>query len=164
MKKILLCLFLLFSTLNLFAFPEIGFAADLLFVQDFPNKVSKQFNADVRVNLPGDFEARLPVTFTFSDKAKILDLGVSINCYPFEKYLYFGISAIQFAYFDKSILAMNEVYIGCTFNLFKTGFFVEPELCIRDPSATYADEYSMLRGVFPSYQSFRIRLKTGYKF
>lgn len=164
MKKLFLILFLLCSSFNLFAFPDVGIAADLLFAQDFLNKNSKQFNADIRMNLPGDFEARIPVTFTFSDKEKILDFGVSINYYPFEKFLYFGISAIQFAYFDKSVLAMNEVYIGCTFNLFKTSFFLEPELCIRDPSATYTDEYSMLRGKFPSYQSFRIRLKTGYKF
>lgn len=165
MKKILTLIVLLALCTVVSAFPQTGVAADIFSAQDLIiKKGSLQINADLRLKVSSDFEVRLPLTFTTNHNTWMADGALALVYYPLPVKLYFGITAVQFGYYDASLLAMNEVFAGWTFDFRNSGFFLEPELCIRDPSATYTDEYSVLRGIFPSYGSFRIRLKAGWKF
>ena len=162
-KRLFVFLAALITVMPLAARPPMAASIDLGVAQDLLKKTCYQINADYRIRISDDFEARVPVTFSLAEKKWIIDAGISINYYPFDNGLYFGINAVEFGYTDSAFMALNEISAGWTFN-FKTKLIIEPEIVIRDPSGTYSDEYSALKGTFSSYSTFRVRLKAGYKF
>lgn len=163
MKVKIIILLMLFSIFSLSAFPTIGLSFDTLCIQDLRQKQSYQFNADLRLKTSQDFQVRLPVTFTMAKSSYMAEGSLSLAYYPFNNGFYVLIPAIDFAYYDKSFIALNEIAAGYTFS-FNKKIIVEPEICIRDPSGTYSDEYATLRGHFKSYSSFRFRLKLVWNF
>lgn len=171
MKKLLvLCLLLLCCT-NVFAGIELGFALDTGTVQDFFIKNSSyNFSSDIRCRITPEFEARVPVGIVWKKEAKMFEAGLALIYYPFEKAGFFaGLSLIQFGFvrpeniLSENTISLNEVLLGWTFR-FNNGIFIEPAVSIRDPSGTFADEYSLLKGAFPCYKTVRAHLSVGYRF
>ena len=171
MKRIFLVLLALSLPFFLFASLSLALSADAGVLQDFAIRNSSyNFDIDARCKLTQAFEVRLPVGIVWNNNAKMFDLGLSLNYYPFDNLgLFVGLSLIQFGFvspeglLSKSTINLNEVSVGWTFET-KSGLFAEPSILIRDPSGTFSDEYSMIKGAFPCYKNFRARIMCGYKF
>lgn len=168
MKRVLICfLILILLTGALFGSSKLGFSADLAVAQDFLlNRGNFQVTGDLRLSLPEGFELRLPLGFTKSTASQLVEVGVLLSYYPWETGPFMGLSLFAVGFTNGSevlenLINLNEVLIGWTFN-FGPGLFIEPSLCIRDPSGTFSEEYSQLKGVFPCYSTFRFRLSFGW--
>jgi len=152
---------------------NLGFALDCAVVQDpFLNKGSLQFSGDIRLFVLDGFELRLPLGFSYSKGSGkgsgFFETGALLVYYPWDSGPFMGLSLFQmgFSYGNEtleSIVNLNEVLLGWTFNL-GSGLFLEPALVIRDPSGTFTNEYSKIKGVFPCYKTFRLRLSFGWFF
>ncbi len=163
---LILCLSIL---LPLQASVTAGAAVDAGLVQDFIFKTSSyNLAGDLRCSVTPSFEARVPFEYVWSSDGGLFDIGVALHYYPIEKIgLFCSVSLIQLGFSSpKNLLPMNEITLneislGYTYRL-KNGFFVEPEIAIRDPSGTFSDEYDSLEEAFPCYGKIRARLKCGY--
>ena len=170
MKRVLLCFLLVFVLAGaLFCSSKLGFALDFGTAQDpiFTPK-SFQITGDFRFSLPDGFELRMPLGFTMNESANMLELGVMLAYYPWEKGPFMGLSLFSVGFSNgnenlENLINLNEVLLGWTFNL-GYGLILEPSLCIRDPSGTFSEEYSKLKGAFPCYTTFRFRLLFGWFF
>lgn len=169
MKKIILLLLVLFTSFSVFAF-SFGIGADLGILQDvFIKTGDYQVNADLRASFSDSYELRVPVSVDISSGVYFAEAGVSFVYYPWQKGFFMGLSAVQIGYsinqriYDKTLFNLNEVLLGWTLKL-PFGFFIEPSLVIRDPSGTYADEYSAILGAWPNYKRFRPRVLAGWKY
>lgn len=170
MKKVTLVLVFLLALIPVFSL-SLGATLDVGSVQDFLFKTnSYQYSADIRAALTDKFEVRVPATFCVTRGTKLIDSGVFLVYHPWPDYgLFMGLSLIQFAYIrgnenlEKSLYGLNEITLGWTFKFFK-GLIVEPSISIHDPSGTFEDEYSLLKGQFPCYRKYRIKLSAGWSF
>ncbi len=131
-------------------------------------KESFQVTGDFRFSLPDGFELRLPLGFTMNNSANLLEVGVMLAYYPWDTGPFMGLSLFSVGFSNGSevlenLINLNEVLVGWTFNL-GYGLFLEPSLCIRDPSGTFSEEYSRIKGTFPCYTTFRFRLSFGWFF
>jgi hypothetical protein len=170
MKRVVLCfLVLLVLTGTLFCSSKLGLSLDLGTAQDFIlKKESFQATGDFRFSLPDGFELRLPLGFTKNGSSSLLEVGVMLNYYPWESGPFMGLSLFAVGFSNGSevlenLINLNEVLIGWTFKL-GHGLLLEPSLCIRDPSGTFSEEYSRIKGTFPCYSTFRFRLSFGWFF
>ncbi len=170
MKKIFFIILMNLICISVFASFQFGLSLDLGSAQDLIDRTKGfNLNMDARIKLTNTFEARSVIGFTKNSTAQMTEIGAHLIYYPFEnKGAFAGLSLIQFAFVNpQSILSensisLNEVLIGWTVNT-KSGFFIEPALSIRDPSGAFSDEYSLLKGAFPCYGSFRLHLNAGWK-
>ena len=180
MKKALLCFLVLFMVIGaLFSSSELssnelgpnklGFSLDFGAVQDpIFNKGSFQITGDFRFSLPDGFEVRLPLGFTKGGSSNLMEVGVMLTYYPWETGPFMGLTLFAVGFSNGSevlenLINLNEVLLGWTFNL-GHGLILEPSLCVRDPSGTFSEEYSQLKGTFPCYKTFRFRLSFGWFF
>lgn len=188
MKKVVACFLLLFVIVGaLFCFEpcsnNLGFAFDCAVVQDFIlSKGSFQLSGDFRVFAFDGFQLRLPFGFACNygsggfvggssrggTGGYMFEFGALLAYYPWEKGPFMGLSLFQVGLTgDNSLLEnlinLNEVVFGWTFDL-GHGLLLEPSVSIRDPSGTFSDEYSKIKGVFPCYGTFRFRLSFGWLF
>ena len=160
---------LLVLTGTLFCSSKLGLSLDLGTAQDFIlKKESFQATGDFRFSLPDGFELRLPLGFTKNGSSSLLEVGVMLNYYPWESGPFMGLSLFAVGFSNGSevlenLINLNEVLIGWTFKL-GHGLLLEPSLCIRDPSGTFSEEYSRIKGTFPCYSTFRFRLSFGWFF
>lgn len=164
-NAVLVMLMLVFSIFSLFAFPPVAVCADTGIVQDaFISKKSFQETLDVRVSMSKQFQLRLPVNVTFNTKkAVMIDAGLLLTAYPFTDYGFFaGMTIVQFGVFKKKMYALNELTVGWTFKI-KDRLIIEPSVSVRDPSSTFTNEYSTVRGVFPCYTQIRVHLMIGWQ-
>lgn len=193
MKRALSCFLILILVVGaLFCSNNLGLAFDCAVVQDFfLTKGSFQLSGDFRVFAFDGFELRLPVGFSYSagasgtakgsssgssgvsssgaaDGSSMFELGAFLVYYPWETGPFMGLSLFQVGVTNgegllENLVNLNEVLFGWTFDL-GHGLFIEPALCIRDPSGTFQDEYSRIKGVFPCYGTFRFKLSFGWLF
>ncbi|MBR2281241.1 MAG: hypothetical protein IJ863_01310 [Spirochaetales bacterium] len=163
---LMLCLF---STFLAYGVGKMGFSADLAAVQDiFLGKGSFQIGLDFRTMLSDEFQVRIPVACTVKEASFLVESGIMLVYYPWAQGPFMGLSVFQAGFSQgsetlDSLVNLNEVLLGWTFE-FGPGLFVEPCLAIRDPSGTFSDEYSRLKGTFPCYTTFRGRLIFGWCF
>lgn len=170
MKRTLLCFLLVFVLIGaLFCSNKLGFSLDFGIVQDpIFNKGSFQIDGDFRFSLPDGFELRLPLGITINGSSNLMEVGVMLAYYPWETGPFMGLSLFAVGFSNGSevlenLINLNEVLVGWTFNL-GHGLVLEPSLCIRDPSGTFSEEYSQIKGAFPCYKVFRFRLSFGWFF
>ncbi len=170
MKRVLICFLLVFTLIGtLYCSNKLGFSLDFGTVQDpIFYKESFQVTGDFRFSLPDGFELRLPLGFTMNNSANLLEVGVMLAYYPWDTGPFMGLSLFSVGFSNGSevlenLINLNEVLVGWTFNL-GYGLFLEPSLCIRDPSGTFSEEYSRIKGTFPCYTTFRFRLSFGWFF
>lgn len=170
---------------------NLGLSLDCAAVQDLIfSKGSFQLTGDFRVFVFDGFELRLPFGFSYAfgsssgskaggssraggsslgvDGAFMFEFGALLVYYPWNEGPFMGLSLFQVGVTDgqgllENLVNLNEVVFGWTFEL-GHGLFVEPALCIRDPSGTFSDEYSRIKGVFSCYGTFRFRLSFGWLF
>lgn len=162
---VLATLMLVFSIFTLFAFPPVAVCADTGIAQDaFISKKSFQASLDTRVSMSKQFQLRLPVNITFNTKkAVMLDAGLLLTAYPFADYGFFaGMTIVQFGVYKKKLYALNELTVGWTFKI-KDRFIIEPSISVRDPSSTFTNEYSTVRGIFSCYTQIRVHLMIGWQ-
>lgn len=163
MKKLLLVLTIVFITISLNAIPTLSVGFDSGFVQDFiRNKTAIQLSADARFKFEDICEIRIPLTFSVKKSDMLFDTGIYAICYPY-KGLFFGISIFETGITKKQTMILNEIMAGWTFKV-KERWFIEPCLVIKDPSGSYSQEYSALKGSFPCYRTYRLRLNVGAQF
>ncbi|HAN43564.1 MAG TPA: hypothetical protein DCP98_09100 [Sphaerochaeta sp.] len=166
MTLLMLCLI---STFLAFGVGKMGFSADLAAVQDiFLGKGSFQVSLDFRTMLSEEFQIRIPLSCTINGTSFLGESGIVLVYYPWAEGPFMGLSVFQAGFSQGSdtldnFVNLNEVLLGWTFE-FGPGLFVEPCLAIRDPSGTFSDEYSRLKGAFPCYTTFRGRLSFGWYF
>ncbi len=166
MVLLMLCLV---STFLAFGVDRIGLAGDLAPIQDvFLGKGSFQLSIDVRTMLSEKFQIRVPFSVSVNRSAFLLESGIVLAYYPWEKGPFMGLSVFQAGFSHGSdtldnFVNLNEVLLGWSFE-FGPGLFIEPCLAVRDPSGTFSDEYSSLKGAFPCYTTFRGRLNVGWYF
>lgn len=170
MKRVLICFLLVFTLIGtLYCSNKLGFSLDVGTVQDpIFYKESFQVTGDFRFSLPDGFELRLPLGFTMNNSANLLEVGVMLAYYPWDTGPFMGLSLFSVGFSNGSevlenLINLNEVLVGWTFNL-GYGLFLEPSLCIRDPSGTFSEEYSRIKGTLPCYTTFRFRLSFGWFF
>ena len=170
MKRALVCFLVLFVLIGaLFCSNELGFSLDFGTVQDpVFNKGSFQITGDFRFSLPDGFELRLPLGFTKSGSANLMEVGIMLAYYPWGSGPFMGLSLFAVGFSNGSevlenLINLNEVLVGWTINL-GHGLLLEPSLCLRDPSGTFSEEYSSIKGTFPCYKTFRFRLSFGWFF
>lgn len=170
MKKFFLIITLCFLCTSVFASVQFGLGCDLGSVQDLADK-SKGYNLsiDTRLKITKTFEVRALLGLVKNSSSSLTEAGAFLVYYPFEsKGFFVGLSLIQLGFvqpqsiLSDSSVSLNEVLLGWTINT-KSGFYIEPELSIRDPSGAFSDEYSLLKGAFPCYTDFRIHLNAGWK-
>ena len=148
---------------------RMGVSADIASVQDiFLGKGSCQVSIDVRAMVSDEFQLRIPATFTFNRTSFLGEVGVMIVYYPWGGGPFLGLSMFQIAMTYNctdldNVVNLNEVIFGWSFE-FGPGLFVEPAIVVRDPSGTFSDEYSKIKGTFPCYTTFRGRLSFGWYF
>jgi len=148
---------------------RMGVAVDTACVQDiFLGKGSFQVGLDFRMMVSDEFQIRIPVAYTMNGTSFMIESGVSLVYYPWHSGPFMGLSVFQFGFSHgcaglENMVSLNEVVLGWSFG-FGPGLFVEPCLVIRDPSGTFSDEYSRLKGEFPCYTTFRGRLAFGWYF
>ncbi len=171
MKKLFFILIMSLYCMSVFASFQVGSGLDLGTAQDFIVK-SKGYsiNGDVRIKLTDSFEARTVAGLTKNNSAQLIEIGVFAVYYPFvNRGMFAGLSLFQFGFvkplsiLSKNMVSLNEIILGWTINT-KKGFYVEPSITIRDPSGAFSDEYSLLKGAFACYGTFRIHLNAGWKF
>ena len=172
MKRILVSvvvLLLLATAAPAFCTGRAGFSADFASVQDiFLGKGSFQVDMDLRMMVSDEFQIRIPIAFTMNRTSFMIESGVSLVYYPWHTGPFMGLSVFQFGFSHGSsnlenVVSLNEVMLGWSFE-FGPGLFIEPGIVIRDPSGTFSDEYSRLKGEFPCYTTFRGRLAFGWYF
>ncbi len=171
MKRILTVLVLMLLVLPVFAFSvgRMGFGADTASIQDiFLGEGSFQVGLDFRVMVSEEFQIRIPIAYTMNRTSFMIESGVSLVYYPWHTGPFMGLSVFQFGFCNgcadlDNMVSLNEVVLGWSFE-FGPGLFIEPCLVIRDPSGTFSDEYSRLKGEFPCYTTFRGRLAFGWYF
>jgi len=152
-----------------FALPKTGFCADLAFAQDLIlGEGSYQFTMDIRTMVSDEFQVRIPMAMTMNGESLMGECGIMVVYYPWRTGPFMGLSIFQMGFTSDcpqlpNLVNLNEVLLGWTFE-FGPGLFVEPSLAIRDPSGTFSDEYSRLKGAFPCYTTFRGRLAFGWYF
>jgi len=150
---------------------NLGLSFDCAASQDFVfSKGSFQLSGDFRVVAFDGFELRLPLGFSYSSigGALMFEFGALLVYYPWEEGPFMGLSLFQMGATGSTdllerLVNLNEVIFGWTFDL-GHGLFLEPGICIRDPSGTFSDEYSKIKGVFPCYGTFRFKLSFGWFF
>ena len=154
---------------GVFCSGKMGFGADLASVQDiFLGQNSYQISLDFRTMVSDEFQIRIPAAVTFNRQSFMCETGIGIVYYPWKTGPFMGLSVFQFGFTGQSsdlesMVNLNEVILGWTFE-FGPGLFVEPSISVRDPSGTFSDEYSRIKGVFPCYTVFRARLSFGWNF
>jgi len=157
------------STASVFCSGRMGFSADLASIQDiFLGDGSFQLSLDLRMMVSEEFQIRIPFAFTMNEASFLGESGIVLVYYPWAEGPFMGLSVFQAGFSQGSdildnMVNLNEVLIGWSFE-FGPGLFVEPCLVIRDPSGTFSDEYSSLKGAFPCYTTFRGRLNIGWYF
>ena len=169
MRKILLALtlILLLGLSSAFCLEKTGFSADVASVQDiFLGHGSFQVGIDLRTMVSDEFQIRIPMAFTMNQASFLFESGVALVYYPWHTGPFMGLSVFQFGFSSGSsnlenVVSLNEVTIGWSFE-FGPGLFIEPSIVIRDPSGTFSDEYSRIKGEFPCYTTFRCRLAFGW--
>ena len=148
---------------------RFGFAGDLGFAQDFIfGEGSNHIQVDLRAMVSDVFQVRIPLGLSLNRQSFMAEAGLFVLYYPWKTGPFMGLSVFQFGFTDGScglenMINLNEVVVGWSFE-FGPGLFVEPSLSIRDPSGTFSDEYSEIKGVFPCYTVFRGRLSFGWYF
>jgi len=169
MKKlrifILTALVLGFSINTAAAIPPVAVCADAGIIQDiFISKKSFQASLDARVSMSKQFQLRVPANITFTSKGKLMfDAGLLLTAYPFEECGFFaGMTIVQMGTYRKQLFALNEITAGWTFRI-KDRFIIEPSVSVRDPSSTFTNEYSTVRGIFPCYTQIRVHLMLGWQ-
>lgn len=163
MRKTLLVIVLACLSFFIWADKQLGFGFDALFLQDFAfNKTAVQLNLDGRLRFAESYEIRIPVTVSVKQTSRMIDTGIYAICYPY-KGLFFGVSVFEIANFNQNPMILNEIIAGWNFPI-NEKFFIEPSLVIKDPTGTYSNEYSTIRGVYPCYKTFRVRLTAGITF
>lgn len=142
---------------------DLGFAGDLMMREDV--EISGAF----RLRLSDEFALKLPVSAVMGGEGVFMDTGLMLVYYPFNTGPFVSLSLIQFGFeigeavLNDRIISLNEVSLGWTWNYLES-WFAEASVVIRDPSGTYREEYEMIRGAFPSFRTFRIRLVAGWNF
>ncbi len=171
MRKRLLIVLLVLAAV-IFCLPaagRMGFAIDLASAQDiFLGKGSFQVSADLRMMISEEFQLRIPVAFSMNRTSFMGEVGVMLVYFPWERGPFMGLSMLQIGLTRncpdlQNVVNLNEVVFGWSFE-FGPGLLVEPAISIRDPSGTFSDEYSLLKGTFPCYTTFRGRLGFGWYF
>ena len=148
---------------------RMGFGADLASVQDvFLGQGSYQVALDVRTMVSEEFQIRIPMAVTFLKTSLMFEGGIVLVYYPWRTGPFMALSVFQMGFTSgcsnlENMVNLNEVQIGWTFE-FGPGLFIEPSLAVRDPSGTFSDEYSRLKGTFPCYTTFRGKLAFGWWF
>ncbi|MFC2821187.1 MAG: hypothetical protein ACTTJW_04950 [Sphaerochaeta sp.] len=148
---------------------ELGFGADLASAQDiFLGKGSFHIAADIRMTVSEEFQIRIPLGFSINRTSQLWETGFDIVCYPWGAGPFISLSLFRAGFSRNcenidSMVNLNEVSIGWTFE-FGPELFVEPCLCVRDPSGTFTEEYSRIKGTFPCYTTFRGRIAFGWMF
>ena len=161
-----LCLIL---PVGAFCSGRMGFGADLASVQDvFLGQGSYQVALDIRTMVSEEFQIRIPMAVSFLRTSFMFEGGIVLAYYPWRTGPFMALSVFQMGFTDgcsnlENMVNLNEVQIGWTFE-FGPGLFVEPSLAVRDPSGTFSDEYSRLKGTFPCYTTFRGKLSFGWWF
>lgn len=171
MKKALIMAIIICVVLpaGVFCSGKIGFCADLASVQDiFLGQNSYQISLDFRTMVSDEFQIRIPLSATFIRTSLMLEGALMLVYYPWQTGPFLGLSVFQMGFTCQcpdleNLVNLNEVQIGWTFE-FGPGLFVEPSLVVRDPSGTFSDEYSRLKGAFPCYTTFRGKLSFGWYF
>ena len=162
-------LLLLVLSAPLFCLPKVGFGADLAFAQDLLfGEGSLQLSADVRAMVSDVFQMRIPFALALNGQSFMGECGVMVIYYPWMTGPFMGLSVFQMGFSHEcphlpNLVNLNEVVVGWTFE-FGPGLFVEPSLHVRDPSGTFSDEYSQIKGTFPCYTTFRAQLLFGWHF
>ncbi len=148
---------------------RMGFCTDFAALQDiFLGDGSFQLSLDLRVMVYDEFQVRIPVALSVNGTSLLCETGIILVYYPWQTGPFMGLSIFQagFSHGDEvleKLVNLNEVLLGWSFE-FGPGLFIEPCLVIRDPSGTFSDEYSALKGAFPCYRMFRGRLSFGWYF
>ena len=171
MRKSLIMLVIICVALpaGVFCSGKMGFSADLASVQDiFLGQNSYQVSLDFRTMVSDEFQIRIPLSCTFIRTSLMFEGALVLVYYPWQTGPFLGLSVFQMGFTCncpdlENLVNLNEVQIGWTFE-FGPGLFVEPSLVVRDPSGTFSDEYSRLKGVFPCYTTFRGKLSFGWNF
>lgn len=174
MKKFLLVLIILLLPFCLYAKTTFNIGIDSLFIQDFVFGYGDiQTNFKFRVDIEEDFSFDVPITISFPQKGKqygrFYDIGIFLCYFPWERGPYISVSLIQLGFFPRAseiedrIIGLNEVTFGWKFKILKD-FSIEPQISVRDPSETFSEEYSFLRGIYSSYSSFRLRIIVSWDF
>jgi len=162
---ILTVLVLGFSICPVFALPHVSVCADAGIVQDlFISKTSYQESLYAGFSMSDQFQLRVPVNLTFTNRGRLMfDAGLLLTAYPFEDLGFFaGMTIVQFGTYRKKLYAMNEVVAGWTFRI-RDRFLIETSVSFRDPSSTFTNEYSTVRGIFPCYTQIRVHLMLGWQ-
>jgi hypothetical protein len=162
---IMMLLVLVFSICPALAFPPVSACADIGTVQDFfISKTSYQASLYAGFSMSDQFQLRVPMNFTFTNKGKLMfDAGLLLTAYPFEDLGFFaGMTIVQFGTYRGKLYALNEVVTGWTFRVIER-LIIEPSVSFRDPSSTFTNEYSTVRGIFPCYTQIRVHLMVGWQ-
>ena len=166
---ILILVFCFFLPVGAFSSGRMGVGADLASVQDiFLGQQSYQISMDLRTMVSDDFQIRIPMAVSFINESLMFEGGVELIYYPWRTGPFLALSVFRMGFTSgcsnlDNMVNLNEVQIGWTFE-FGPGLFIEPGLAVRDPSGTFSDEYSRLKGTFPCYTTFRGKLSFGYWF
>lgn len=171
MKKTLLLMAVLCLALPFGAFcsGRMGFSADLASAQDvFLGQGSYQVSVDLRTMVSDEFQIRIPLSSSFIGTSFMIEGGIMLVYYPWRTGPFLALSVFQAGFTNgcgnlENMVNLNEVQIGWTFE-FGPGLFIEPGISVRDPSGTFSDEYSRLKGTFPCYTTFRGKLSFGWWF
>lgn len=160
-----------FSITSVFALPPLAVCADIGTAQDvFISKTSGQACIDARADMSREFQIRIPVNITFNRNGALMaDAGLMLAAYPFGNPGFFaGMTVVQFGYqigrtqLKNRMCALNEITAGWTFRI-KERLIIEPSVSFRDPSASFQDEYSAVRGIFPCYTAVRFHVMIGWQ-
>ena len=171
MKKVLVLTVALCVILPVGAFcsGRMGLGADLASAQDiFLGEESYQVSMDIRTMVSEEFQIRIPMAVSFLRTSLMFEGGIVLAYYPWRTGPFMALSVFQMGFTSgcgslENMVNLNEVQIGWTFE-FGPGLFIEPSLAVRDPSGTFSDEYSRLKGTFPCYTTFRGKLSFGWWF
>lgn len=169
MKKVFSLICVSLVCLTIWASKEFSASFDCMFLQDFArNKSAIQLNADTRFTFDTNYQIRVPLTVSIKQTGYFVDTGIYAVCYPY-KGLFFGVSVFETGFTlknansTKKTMVLNEIMAGWKFDI-KNGWFVEPTLVIKDPTGTYSNEYAQLKGLFPCYRTYRLRVSVGKSF
>ena len=168
-RCVLVILVLVMGVPGLWAIDKIGCSADVAAVQDiFLGRGSFQVSFDLRANVSDEFQLRVPLAVSVNKASFFGEAGIMLVYFPWEKGPFMGLSMLQIGLTRncpdlQNLVNLNEVIFGWSFE-FGPGLFVEPAISIRDPSGTFSDEYSLIKGTFPCYTTFRGRVCFGWYF
>lgn len=168
-RCVLVLLILAMVLPGLCAIDKIGFSADVAVLQDiFLGKGSFQLSFDLRAKVSDEFQLRIPLAVSVNKASFFGEVGIMLVYFPWEKGPFMGLSMLQIGLTRncpdlQNLVNLNEVIFGWSFE-FGPGLFVEPAISIRDPSGTFSDEYSLIKGTFPCYTTFRGKVGFGWYF